>query len=157
MLNVHFIGRLGGDATKETTKNGNNYIAYSVCVNDKNKATWVNVQDYRNSDKLLQWLKKGSLVNVGGVANVTAYKNKQGDPASSINVMLEHFEFVNSGNNTTEGGTTTTGTQKPEQSSQIVDHTPESQKQPNGMGMGTFGKQTNETSATPDMSDDLPF
>ena len=156
MLNVHFIGRLGGDATKETTKNGNNYIAYSVCVNDKDKATWVNVQDYRNSDKLLQWLKKGSLVNVGGVANVTAYKNKQGDPASSINVMLEHFEFVNCGNNTTEGGTANS-TQKQEQSSKIVDHTPESQKQPISMGMGTFGSKTNDTTTPSDKTDVLPF
>ena len=145
MLNVNFIGRLGGDATKETTKNGNNYIAYSVCINDKDKATWVNVQDYRNSDKLLQWLKKGSMVYVGGIANVTAYKNKQGDPASSINVILEHFEFVNSGNNTTEGGTANS-TQKQEQSSQTIN-----------MGMGTFGSKTNDTTTSSDGTDDLPF
>ena len=110
MLNSNVIGRLGADAELKQTKNGKNFVSYRGAsdgfVNGNKITQWVRVTDFtEKGNRLLQYLKKGSLVNVSGILSVSQYQsNKDGSTMFSIDLNADRVDFISnvSGSTTTD-------------------------------------------------------
>ena len=147
MLNVSFIGRLGRDSEAKTSKNGNEYLSFTVASDDKrggeNVTTWVNCTWYgAQAVKMAQWLKKGSLVSVSGSLQTRIYQTKNNDNAISHDVNVWNVSFVNAGSGNTQSDSSETANSSSESAN-------------DGATTGTFKKPVASAPAADD--DDLPF
>lgn len=100
MLKLEIIGNLGKDSEVKVI-NGKNYNAFPVAVTegygDNRKTTWVNILKFSGeNDKLGQYLTKGTKVYVSGKPSVSAYTNKNNEPASDISLWANDLELIGS-------------------------------------------------------------
>lgn len=141
-VNVNVIGRLGADAEARKSKVGNDFISFRVATDEYQKGekttTWLNVvYSCANPTQMVEYLKKGRMVNVIGEETVRLYQDKNGVCQISRDIIAYRVNFVNSGNgqsNNTEAQT---------QQLKTADATPMEQPTPQF--------------AIPDTDDDLPF
>jgi single-strand DNA-binding protein len=79
MFVTTIVGNLGKDAEMKTTKNGKEYISFSVGVDvgfGENRSTqWVNVKRFGNAG-VLKHLTKGTKVSVVGDTELGVFKEK---------------------------------------------------------------------------------
>lgn len=134
MALVYIIGRLGKDASIESTSGGTKLIRFSLVENDykngEEVSTWYDCTSFNSFiiDKQSKALKKGSLVNVTGNLNVRPTFGKDGKLYLNYDVLTNDVRIINTGNGKRDGSQATeqpvqteqeevtTGTMKPEPS-----------------------------------------
>ena len=93
MIQITITGNLGADAERKQI-NDRTYIAFRMAVKGrKDTTTWVSVL-YRDSDKLLQYLKKGQSVLIIGEPSFNLYTNKEQRTALDISVFANTLELT---------------------------------------------------------------
>src|SRR5882762_10121301 len=97
------VGRVGGDAALSYTSTGIALCKFSVAVSKvtgkgearKEKTTWVRISLWRErAENLSQYIKKGNLVMVIGEIDVSAYTDKQGQPAASLELNANEVKLL---------------------------------------------------------------
>ena len=92
-------GRLGNDAELKTTKNGKQFIRFSIANTTsfmgKDDTVWYDIISYHTG--ALQYLKKGIPVNVSGVVS-TSFNVDKGKPYINHTVIANSLEFSRFGN-----------------------------------------------------------
>lgn len=82
MLQLQFIGNLGKDAQVKTTKEGREFLSFSVAVKTgENETTWLDVAA-NGGAKIAEYLRKGREVFVQGNLRVSMYN---GQPQLQVN------------------------------------------------------------------------
>lgn len=103
MLTATVIGYLGKDAHLQES-NGKKVVNFSVAHSEKykdakgvatEKTTWVECA-YWEREQLAPYLKKGTLVCVQGTPESHAFKNKQGEIASTLKLRVVRVELLTS-------------------------------------------------------------
>lgn len=101
MINVFYIGRLGGDAEKKTAVDGDEYVTFRACtdkyVSDKKGRVpvWTSVSyPGKIALKMFPYFKKGTMVEITGTLSVSAYITRDGAPAPSLDVRASRVSFV---------------------------------------------------------------
>lgn len=154
MRSLTVIGRLGSDAVIETTKNGVQYIRFSLATQEFNETetTWFNVTSFdQQIIKMGTYYKKGTQLVVQGELKFNKYTNKENNLAYSFELRANYCSFV--GSNNKENGSTTTSnvtTNKTEISPEEMTTTPKKPKQV-PVADPVMSVSTSET------DDDLPF
>ena len=105
-LYVTFNGRLGNDAEIKTSAKGNQFVSFTVAVDDYDSATkqritnWVRVTDFSNrTTNMLQYLRKGTSVFVTGTLTCGVYLDKTTNvPKISYDATAFRIEFSGSAN-----------------------------------------------------------
>ncbi|GAB4044641.1 single-stranded DNA-binding protein [Spirosoma litoris] len=106
MQRVMLIGNVGQDATIKSG-NGNEFITFSVAVNERFKnrdgieveqTQWYNCLYQPKTMAVAQYLKKGTRVYVEGKPNVTTYKNKNNETAVDFGVQVRGLELLSAAN-----------------------------------------------------------
>ena len=93
MIQITITGNLGADAERKQI-NDRMYIAFRMAVKGrKDTTTWVSVL-YRDSDKLLQYLKKGQSVLIIGEPSFNLYTNKEQRTALDVSVFANTLELT---------------------------------------------------------------
>lgn len=112
MVNVNFVGRLGGDSEIKES-NGKQFIVMRVAVDDYNFSTkekttqWINVTSHNsNVMNMQQYLKKGSSVMVLGTSRIRTYVNKEQVVVPTMDVFADRIEFVGGSSKETNEQTT---------------------------------------------------
>ena len=112
MVNVNFVGRLGGDSEIKES-NGKQFIVMRVAVDDYNFSTkekttqWINVTSHNsNVMNMQQYLKKGSSVMVLGTSRIRTYVNKEQVVVPTMDVFADRIEFVGGSSKETSDQTT---------------------------------------------------
>lgn len=157
MINVIFNGRLGADAEIRQRRDGSQFIAFNVAVNEyrgknEKQTSWMRVTS--NNVNMAQHLKKGSFVTISGVETINTFTNKNGETQFSRDVNADRIGFVDVAKTNNESSDT---------SQSVVVQTTSSVSQPsieNGMACGTFQPQVAPSFASMGPSgdeDDLPF
>lgn len=140
MNQITIIGHLGNDA-KVHVINNQNVINFSVAVGDdfkdaagqwQQRTIWYSVSLWR--DRVIDDLKKGTLVMAQGTPRINSYKNAQGVDVYGIQISAQTIKRLSK----KEEGTTTQPTPQP------TTNYPTAQPTAN-----TFG--------TTEIVDDLPF
>lgn len=125
-VTIQIIGRLGADAEIRTSKNNKQFVTFRVATDEfkdgKKETVWFNVIDLtERAMKLVEYLKKGSLVSITGRERVSIFTNKNNEPQVSRDIISDRIEFVstkssenNKTNETTENVTNTVNNPLPE-------------------------------------------
>lgn len=85
-----FSGNIGRDAEVIATKSGKYLLKFSVAdevyANGQKQTQWVSCVDFRTSsvEKLVDYLKKGTLVHVSGEVSLNSYEAKDGTTKTSL-------------------------------------------------------------------------
>lgn len=96
-------GRLTADAVVNTLKDERKVVNFSVAINDsykvKGSSERVRVTTYCNcsywiSEKVAQFLKKATLVELTGRIYVTPYVSKDGTAKASLNCHVSNVKFL---------------------------------------------------------------
>ena len=100
-VKCNFIGRLGADAEVVTSVQ-TPFISFRAAtterVNREDKTVWVTVNaDNTRYQKMVPYLKKGSVVYVAGTEYVSLYTSKGGQVGIDRKVNADCIEFVNLG------------------------------------------------------------
>lgn len=124
MFIVNFIGRLGRDAEKHDSKNGS-FVSYSIAIDEwnpetkENETIWIRVTDgSERTMNMLQYLKKGTMLQVVGTERVSIYNGQNGQIINR-DVRALHWDFVKTGKQDSEttatqtDASTTTAAQTP--------------------------------------------
>lgn len=101
MRSVTLIGRIGVDASVETSKNGNSFVRFSIATQEynENEPVWMNVVSFNNEIiKMAQYYKKGTLLCVMGDLKVNKFLNKENITVTSLDVVAYSCSFINIGN-----------------------------------------------------------
>lgn len=113
MFKVNLLGRLGRNAGLFETANGGKFVAFTVAVNTKNLGKdityWVDVRSFNpNHIKIMSYLTKGKLIQIGGDYNAMITTDKAGVARISHNINADYINFINLGSsNKNDDGTTT--------------------------------------------------
>ena len=96
-------GNLGSDAEIKQTKEGRQYLSFSVAVSDgKDKpTTWFSASAWADrfiNSKLIDYMKKGTKVLVDGKYVPTAWSREDGTPDVSHNILVNDIELMGSAN-----------------------------------------------------------
>lgn len=156
---ININGRLGKNAEVIQGKSGNEFIKYSVAIDEYNPETkqndtvWLNVIDgTEKTKKMIQYLTKGKLINLVGNDRVTIF-NGQNGPMINHDVRCFNWEFINAGKQDDQANTqasvqtpTVTTVAQP----QVTVSVPT-------VSTGTFKQPTVVTTDTTNSADDLPF
>jgi single-strand DNA-binding protein len=85
-----FSGNLGKDSEVIVTNSGTKMLKFSVAdevyADGQRKPQWINCVDFRKSsvEKLVEYLKKGTLVHVSGEVSLRSYEAKDGTTKTSL-------------------------------------------------------------------------
>lgn len=104
MLFTTLAGTLGGDAQVRHTQSGDSAINFSVAHSDKwtdkqgvkqERTTWVSCTIWRKSDqiKIAESLVKGTKVTIIGTPSARAWKNAQGEPQATLEVVVREIDL----------------------------------------------------------------
>lgn len=111
MQNLQIIGRLGRDAQVMTSKNGKEFLTFTMAntkgkKNDQ-KTFWFDVVSFspNNFSNLIQYLTKGSNVFVSGDYEDELYQGPDNVTRIRRRIYLEHIEFVSTGTASASGTT----------------------------------------------------
>lgn len=104
MLNqVALIGRLTRDIDLRRTQAGKEVGQFTLAVNRNYKnaqgnvdADFITCQIWRNADVLSKYTHKGSLISITGQIQTGSYDNKQGQRVYTTDVVVDHFDFLES-------------------------------------------------------------
>ena len=107
MIRLSVIGRVGNDPEIRTLQSGTTVCTVSLAVNkvwnDRNtnerheKTIWVRASAWNQRGKVLsQYVRKGDMLHVEGEPSASAYINRDGEPASSLEVRIENFTLLGS-------------------------------------------------------------
>lgn len=98
------VGYLGRDPEMRYLQSGDPVTSFSVATSrkwkaadgsDKEETVWWKVTAWRKLAEITnQYLAKGSLVLVTGTAKVSAYLDKQGQPAASLELRADTVRFL---------------------------------------------------------------
>lgn len=106
MLKIIASGILGQDAEIKEVGNSK-LIKFSVAVsmdykdaqgNKVEKTEWIKASLWKGKDqstKVAEYLKKGKKVLIEGIPDSEAYKTKEGEVKSSLNITVKELEFMN--------------------------------------------------------------
>ncbi|MFT8412585.1 single-stranded DNA-binding protein [Schleiferilactobacillus perolens] len=106
MLNqVALVGRLTRDVDLRKTQAGKEVGQFILAVNRNYKNAQGNVdtdfitcQVWRNADVLSKYTHKGSLISITGQIQTGSYDNKQGQRVYTTDIVVDHFDFLESKN-----------------------------------------------------------
>ena len=104
--NVNLCGRLTRDIDLRYTQSGKAVGSFSLAVNRNFKnsngdyeADFINCTIWgKSAENLANFVSKGSLINVSGRLNTRNYDNKQGQKVYVTEVIVEHFDLLDSKN-----------------------------------------------------------
>lgn len=103
MNTIVITGRLGRDPEISATKGGNTVCRLSVC-DDRGKDTkpiWWRVSVFgKQAEACAAYLAKGRMVCVSGTASIGEYTGKDGQVKTSMDVMSDRVNFINSASDT---------------------------------------------------------
>lgn len=103
MNQLTISGNVGRDAEIRYTSSGVAVVDFSVAVNKVSgsgenrteKTTWVKVTVWREYGERIQpYIKKGMKILISGEASVSAYIDKSGNAAASLELTANSVEFV---------------------------------------------------------------
>lgn len=150
---ITIVGNVGREPELRYTNSGIAVCDFSVAVNRRTKTssgeqidetTWFRITAWRNlAEVVAQYLKKGRQVMVVGTVKASAYLDKAGQPAATLEITANEIKFLGSreGGEGFEGGG-----YDHEDDSQFA---PPQQQQQGGRGRGRK-QQNNDV-------DDIPF
>ena len=161
---VNFVGRLGKDAESHDSKSNGKFTTYTVAVDEynqetkQNETTWIRVIDWSDrTSNLLQYLKKGTMVQVVGSEKVSIY-NGQNGPQISREVRAYNLDFVRVGKKADETQ------EQPTEAPQVAQPTVVAQPSPTVVVTPTTGTfvppsygQVISNTSNQKAIDDLPF
>jgi single-strand DNA-binding protein len=110
---VIIVGNVGRDPEMRYTAQGVAVCDFSVAVNKvtgkgesrKEETTWFKVSVWRERAEVAsQYVKKGMKIMVVGEVKASAYTNKQGQPAASLEITARDFQFLDSRGDNAGGG-----------------------------------------------------
>ncbi len=114
---ITIVGNVGSDPELRYTQGGVAVTDFSVAVNkrystsggeQREETTWFRVTVWRRqAETVAQYLKKGRQVLVVGEASVSAYTNRAGEAAASLEITANLVKFIGSrddANNSGGGG-----------------------------------------------------
>lgn len=169
MYKMTIQGRLTEDAQVRATKDGGSFLSMRVAVNSfengSQKPYFISVAHFNYRPNMVQHLTKGSLVDVVGTPQISAYLTKQGSPMEDIRITADAVEFPSNGSNsgTTTTTQTSTVTSTPEVAPTVtrVQRTPAPEPVEEEIVMTTTPRRkeanTEKFDAPAAGSDDLPF
>jgi single-strand DNA-binding protein len=99
---ITVLGNLGSVPDMRYTPSGKAFTSFSLAVNEKYKeqetTTWFRVTCWdKLAETASQYLTKGRQVMVVGRVKASAYPDKEGKPAASLEVTADKLVFVGSG------------------------------------------------------------
>lgn len=97
MAKISLIGRVGNEMVVETGQSGKDYIRYSLaCQNGPDRTNWFRVVNFdpRLNTYMLSSVKKGSLVYVDGVVQLSPYTTDDGKKHTSISVIQRNIQVL---------------------------------------------------------------
>ena len=159
-MNVNFIGRLAADAVLRDGKDGTQFVTFRMAVDEYNPSTrqnetaWISCIDSApRTVKIIEHLKKGSMLYVTGEERVSLFSGANG---VNINreVRVYNWNFVSTGRRDENATTETTA-----QSAPVVVNIPSPTVTANAT-TGTFVPPVSTVAAatsSPITDDDLPF
>ncbi len=101
------VGNVGRDATLRYTPAGKAVADFSVAVterwgsgdNKQEKTSWFKVTVWdKQAEVANQYVKKGMQILVSGRVSVSAYTDKAGQPAASLELTAQTMQFLGSAN-----------------------------------------------------------
>jgi single-strand DNA-binding protein len=104
-MNILVIaGRLGRDPEEKTLADGTQLWNFSVAVNgyrNKEKTTdWVRVTAFGSRwEKIIQYIRKGSIVSVAGAVSARAWEKDGGGIGVSLEMIADKISLLQSGPN----------------------------------------------------------
>jgi len=110
MIQIVCNGNLGADAERKEI-NGKMYITFRMGVRTRKDTQWVSVL-YRDSEKLMEYLKKGQSVIISGEPSFNTYVNKDGKINIDVSVFANTLDLAGS-----KGDTLTTTNQQQDNAS----------------------------------------
>ena len=108
MLNcVILVGRLTRDPELRRTTSGLSVASFSLAVDDSRKnadgsknTLFINCSLFgQRADTLAKYARKGSLISVQGRLQQRKYTNKAGVQVTTIDTIVENFEFIDTKSN----------------------------------------------------------
>lgn len=102
MNKVIILGRLTSKPELRYTASNTEYTRFSIAVNrnftneeGKREADFINVVAWRKqAETVCKYFDKGSQIAVEGRLQSGSYEDKDGNKRSTLDVVLENFEFV---------------------------------------------------------------
>ena len=100
MMTITLIGRSTQDVTMQTSANGNEYVRFSVAVNegsrDNQVATFLNISAFNGVAQRIAKgkVKKGSLLSLTGRFSQGEYTNRDGIKVKTLDVILHDWTYV---------------------------------------------------------------
>lgn len=97
------VGHVGRDVTLRYTQDGTPVCDFSVAVTTKSgkgenrveKTTWFKVTCWRQlAETAKEYVRKGGAIMVVGTINVSAYTDKSGQPAASLELTASSFQLL---------------------------------------------------------------
>lgn len=153
---ITIVGNVGRDPELRYTNSGIAVCDFSVAVNRRTKnqageqideTTWFRVTAWRQTAEVVaQYLKKGRQVMVVGTVKASAYLDKAGQPAATLEVTANEVKFLGG----REGGGMDEGAGGYEDDSQFAPPSPRQGQQGRNQGRGGGRGGGND-------SDDIPF
>ena len=98
MIQIFCNGNLGADAERKEI-NGKMYITFRMGVRTRRDTQWVSVL-YRDSEKLMEYLKKGQAVIISGEPSLNTYVNKEGKINIDVSVFANTLDLAGSNGDT---------------------------------------------------------
>ncbi|MFN8374313.1 MAG: single-stranded DNA-binding protein [Anaerolineae bacterium] len=107
------VGNVGRDVTLRYTQSGVAVADFSVAVTRKfgsgeqrqEKTLWVRVTAWRNlAETANQYVKKGQQIMVVGTVEVSAYLDKAGQPAATLELTADNFQLLGRRDEAGQGG-----------------------------------------------------
>ena len=111
MKKCTLVGRLGKDARLVDSKNGSQFVSFTMAVNSymngKEQTTWFDVISFNFSEKMVPHLTKGSAVEVIGDFDTRQEVGSDGNTYIRHDVKADWFDFARG---TSQSGGTRTET-----------------------------------------------
>lgn len=98
ITNTIITGRLGKDPEAKTTKNGTQYVSFSVASSTrKDETVWRYVNCYGSqADFAQKYLRKGSRIHVQGEERAYASLGQDGQPRAQLIIEASHIGILDS-------------------------------------------------------------
>lgn len=103
MNNVSMVGRISTDLELKTTKNGKEFINFSIAINRKNKTAdgekitdFFNVVAWQNNATFINtYFSKGDLIAIQGELQTQKYEDKNGNNRTHFEILAKEITFCN--------------------------------------------------------------
>lgn len=100
---VVLTGRLTADPELKTTANGISVTSFSIAVNrayrsgEEPQTDFINIVAWRQrAEFITRYFKKGSLIGIEGSIQTRKYTDKNGNPRTAFEVVVNNAQFVES-------------------------------------------------------------